>query len=260
MSRARPPSCFAINPTTSWTTRNRPRSRKTALHRVSANKVSNACEHDAAAVIFCRTRLKSAAAAARTIRCCRSMRRHDVHHPDVPVIAFRRAVIDGILHDLDEPELGGSKIGSITRSSRQPRVERLAQCQGDASTCGTFALRVKNCRRHLPGEGRWPARPLCWAPITTTSGTVPQACWLQARDNLHGADDNASRWPWCWKLPGPWPGAPQKLHRLGSIHFFQRAEEWGFWAAATSERSACAHEHDRRHDNLDWSGGSARRR
>ena len=152
---------------------------KETAYTAFRHKVSNACEHDAAAVIFCsdmaevrRRRgkddtLLSFHVAGTTFT-----------HPDVPVITFRRAVIDSILHDLDEPELG--EIEDQIDHTLKPASRELKgwRIQGETDVRHVHC-EVKNVAAVLPGEGPLADEVIVLVRTTTTWATVRRARFLR---------------------------------------------------------------------------------
>ena len=205
---------------------------KETAYTAFRHKVSNACEHDAAAVIFCSDQaevrrrrgkddpLLSFHAAGTTFT-----------HPDVPVIAFRRAVIDSILRDLDELELGGieDRIDhTLKPASRELKGWRI---QGEIDVRHVHC-EVKNVAAILPGEGPLAGEAIVLGAHYDHLGHGSQST-LPSKHAIiyHGADDNASGVAVALEVARTLARRPQKLHRSVVFIFFT-GEEWGFWGSS----------------------------
>ncbi len=205
---------------------------KETAYTAFRHKASNACEHDAAAVVFCSDQaevrrrrgkddtLLSFHVAGTTFT-----------HPDVPVLTFRRAVIDSILRDLDEPELGAIEDQidhTLKPASRELKGWRI---QGETDVRHVHC-EVKNVAAILPGEG-----PLADEAIVLGAhydhlgygsySTLPS----KPGPIYHGADDNASGDAVVLEIARALAQRPQKLHRTVLFMFFT-GEEWGFWGSS----------------------------
>ena len=206
---------------------------KETAYTAFRHKASNACEHDAAAVIFCSDQaevrrrrgkddtLLSFHVAGTTFT-----------HPDLPVINCRRAVIDGILHDLGEPNLGEieDEIGrTLKPASRELKGWRI---QGETDV-RHVPCEVKNIAAILPGEGPLADEAIVFGAHYDHLGYGSQSTLPSKRGPIyHGADDNASGVAVVLEVPAPWPNG-----RRGSTarwySFFSRARNGVFGAAAT---------------------------
>jgi hypothetical protein len=196
------------------------------------HKASNACEHDAAAAIFCSDQaevrrrrgkddtLLSFHVAGTTFT-----------HPDLPVINCRRAVIDGILHDLDESNLGEieDEIGrTLKPASRELKGWRI---QGETDVRHVHC-EVKNVAAILPGEGPLADEAIVLGAHYDHLGYGSQSTLPSKRGPIyHGADDNASGVAVVLEVARTLAQRPQRLHRAVVFILFT-GEEWGFWGSS----------------------------
>ena len=205
---------------------------KETAYTAFRHKASNAYEHDAAAAIFC-----SDQAEVRRRR-GKDDTLQPFHvagttftHPDLPVITCRRAVIDGILHDLDEPPLG--EIEEEIDRTLKPASRDLKgwRIQGEIDVRHVHC-EVKNVAALLPGQG-----PLADEAIVLGAhydhlgygsySTLPS----KGAAIYHGADNNASGDAVVLEVARALAQRPQKLRRSVVIIFFT-GEEWGFWGSS----------------------------
>jgi hypothetical protein len=196
------------------------------------HKASNAYEHGASAVIFCNDYAE-----------IRRRRGHDdsvmpfhiagatFTHPDLPVIACRRAVIDRVLRascGKDLAILEEEIDRSLTPGSRDlPGWRIVGQTEVRHVPC-----EVKNVVAVLPGEGPT-------AEETIVVGAHYDHLGYGARTTLptkqgpiyHGADDNASGVAVMLETARALAMRPEKLHRRVVFIAFT-GEEWGFWGSS----------------------------
>ncbi len=205
---------------------------KETAYTAFRHKASNACEHDAAAVIFCSDQaeirrrrgkddtLLSFHIAGTTFT-----------HPDLPVLTFRREVLDNILCDLKEAKLG--EIEDQIDHTLKPASRDLKgwRIQGETDV-RHVPCEVKNVAAILPGEGPLADEMIVlgahydhlgygsWSTLPSKPGPI-----------YHGADDNASGDAVVLEVARTLAQRPQKLHRTVIFIFFT-GEEWGFWGSS----------------------------
>jgi hypothetical protein len=205
---------------------------KSTSHTAFRHKASNAYEHDAAAAIFCSDQGE--------VR--RRRGKDDVllpfhvagttfTHPDLPVINCRRAVIDGILRDLKEPELGDIEDEidrSLKPASRELRGWRI---QGETDVRHVHCD-VKNVAAVLPGDGPLPAEAVVLGAHYDHLGYGSQSTLPSKRGPIyHGADDNASGVAVVLEVARALAHRPQRPRRTIVFVLFT-GEEWGFWGSS----------------------------
>jgi len=205
---------------------------KETAYTAIRHKAANACEHGASAVIFCsdqaemrRRRGKDDTLLAFHVAGT------TFTHPDVPVIACRRAVVDRVLHALGETELGGIE-DEIDRTLK-PAGRDLPgwRIQGETEL-RHVECEVKNVAAILPGEG-----PL--ADEVVILGAHYDHLGYGSRSTLpskplaiyHGADDNASGVAVVLEVARDLSHRQEKLHRTVIFLLFT-GEEWGFWGSS----------------------------
>jgi hypothetical protein len=205
---------------------------KETAYTAFRHKASNAYEHDAAAAIFCSDQAEM-----------RRRRGKDdtllpfhvagttFTHSDLPVITCRRAVIDGILHDLAEPSMGEGEdqidrtLKPASRDLKGWRVQgetdvRHVQCE------------VKNIAAILPGQGPLADEAIVLGAHYDHLGFGSQSTLPSKRGPIyHGADDNASGVAVVLEVARTLAQRPQKLHRTVIFILFT-GEEWGFWGSS----------------------------
>src|SRR5208337_3175916 len=152
-------------------------------------------------------------------------------HPDLPVINCRRAVIDGILRDLDEPTLG--EIEDEIDRTLKPASRELKgwRIQGETDVRHVHCD-VKNVAAVLPGEGPLADEAIVLGAHYDHLGYGSQSTLPSKRGQIyHGADDNASGVSVVLELARTLAQRPQKLHRTVVFVLFT-GEEWGFWGSS----------------------------
>lgn len=205
---------------------------KETAYTAFRHKASNASEHDAAAVIFCSDQaevrrrhskddpLLSFQSAGTTFT-----------HPGLPVLTFRRTVIDNILRDLHEPGLG--QIEDQIDHTLKPASRELKgwRIQGETDV-RHVPCEVKNVAAILPGEGPLADEVIVlaahydhlgygsWSTLPSKHGPI-----------YHGADDNASGDAVVLEIARTLARRPQKLRRSVLFILFT-GEEWGFWGSS----------------------------
>ena len=221
---------------------------KETAYTAFRHKASNACEHDATAVIFCSDQaelrrrhgkddpLLSFHVAGTTFT-----------HPDVPVLAFRRAVIDNILRDLDEPALG--EIEDQIDHTLKPASRELKgwRIQGETDV-RHVPCEVKNVAAIIPGEGPLADEVIVlgahydhlgygsWSTLPSKHGPI-----------YHGADDNASGDAVVLEVARTLAQRPQKLHRTVIVILLHGRGMGVLGQQLLCERAHRALEQDRRH-------------
>ena len=205
---------------------------KETAYTAFRHKASNAYEHDAAAAIFCSDQaevrrrrgkddtLLSFHIAGTTFT-----------HPDLPVITFRRAVIDTILRDLDEPELG--QIEDQIDRTLKPASRDLKGWRIEGETnVRHVPCEVKNIAAVLPGEGPLADEAIVLGAHYDHLGYGSYSTLPSKRGPIyHGADDNASGDAVVLEVARTLAQRPQKLRR-SVIFIFFTGEEWGFWGSS----------------------------
>ena len=205
---------------------------KETAYTAFRHKVSNACEHDAAAVVF----LSDLAEVHRRRGKDDTLLSFHVAgttftHPDVPVMAFRRAVIDNILRDLDGPDL--AEVEEQIDHTLKPASRELGgwRIQGQVNVRHAHC-EVKNIAAVLPGEGSLANEAVVlgadydhlgygtWSTLPSKKGPI-----------YHGADDNASGDAVVLEVARTLAMRPQRPHRT-IIFLFFTGEEWGFWGSS----------------------------
>jgi hypothetical protein len=205
---------------------------KETAYTAFRHKASNAEEHDAAAAIFCSDQaemrrrrgkddtLLSFHVAGTTFT-----------HPDLPVINCRRAVIDGILRDLNEPQLGEIEDEidrTLKPASRELKGWRL---QGETDVRHVHC-EVKNVAAVLPGEGPLADEAIVLGAHYDHLGYGSQSTLPSKRGPIyHGADDNASGVAVVLEVARALALRPQRLRRSVVVILFT-GEEWGFWGSS----------------------------
>ena len=205
---------------------------KATAYTVMRHKAANAFEHGAAAMIFCDDKAE--------LRLHRNQ--EDVlpafhvvgptHvHTDLPVLAFRRAVLDRILQSLDDPTV--SQIEDDIDRTLKPASRDLTGWRIEGQTdLHHVHSEVKNVAGVLPGEG-----PLADEAVVLTAHydhlgygsrstlpSLPTAIY-------HGADDNASGVAVVLEVARSLAQRKEKLHRTVIFVLFT-GEEWGFWGSS----------------------------
>ncbi len=205
---------------------------KATAYTVMRHKAANAFEHGAAAMIFCDDKAE--------LRLHRNQEDalpsfHVVGpthvHTDLPVLAFRRAVLDRILHSLDDPTV--SQIEDEIDRTLKPASRDLTgwRIQGQTDLHHVLS-QVKNVAAVLPGEG-----PLADEAVVLTAhydhlgygsrSTLP----TKPTAIYHGADDNASGVAVVLEVARRLAQRKEKLHRTVVFVLFT-GEEWGFWGSS----------------------------
>ncbi len=205
---------------------------KETAYTAFRHKASNACEHDAAAVVFC---CDQAEIRRRHVKDDTLLSFHiagtTFTHPDLPVITCRRAVIDNILHDLNEPQLG--EIEDQIDHTLKPASRELKGWRIEGETeVRHVPCEVKNIAAVLPGEGPLADEAIVlgahydhlgygsWSTLPSKPGPI-----------YHGADDNASGDAVVLEVARTLAQRSQKLRRTVIFLFFT-GEEWGFWGSS----------------------------
>ncbi|MGO9109765.1 MAG: M20/M25/M40 family metallo-hydrolase [Thermoguttaceae bacterium] len=205
---------------------------KETAYTAFRHKASNAYEHDAAAAIFCSDQaevrrrrgkddtLLSFHVAGTTFT-----------HPDLPVINCRRAVIDGILGDLNESQLGEIE-DEIDRTLRPASRDLKGwRIQGETDVRHVHC-EVKNVAAILPGEGPLADEAIVLGAHYDHLGYGSQSTLPSKRGAIyHGADDNASGVAVVLEVARALAQRPQRLRRTVIIILFT-GEEWGFWGSS----------------------------
>ncbi|MEI8373410.1 MAG: M20/M25/M40 family metallo-hydrolase [Planctomycetota bacterium] len=196
------------------------------------HKVSNACEHGAAAVIFCsdqaevrRRRGKDDALLSFHVAGTTFTR------PDVAVINFRQAVIDNMLRDLNEPALG--KIEEEIDRTLKPASRELKgwRIQGETDV-RHVPCEVKNVAAVLPGEGPLANEVIVLGAHYDHLGYGSRSTLPSKRGAIYpGADDNASGVAVVLEVARALAQRPRKLRRTVVFILFT-GEEWGFWGSS----------------------------
>ena len=206
---------------------------KETAYTAFRHKASNASEHDASAVIFCsdQAELRRRRSQDDTLLSFH-VAGTTFTHPDLPVITCRRAVIDNILRDLNEPQLGRDRRPDRPHAQAgQPRTQGLADSRRDRHAAR--ALRSEECGRHSSrrrSAGRRSDRAGC--PLRPPGLWLPEHVALQARARFITAPTTTPRaWPWCLEVARALAQRPQKLRRTVIFIFFT-GEEWGFWGSS----------------------------
>ena len=208
---------------------------KATAYTLIRHKVANACEHGAAAIIFCSDQAEM------------RRRRHEddtlfsfhvagttFSHPDLPVLTCRRAVIDRILQAVHKTTLG--EIEDRIDRTLKPASRDLTgwRIQGETDLRHVIC-EVKNVAAVLPGEG-----PLAEEAIVL--GAHYDHLGYGSRSTLpskplaiyHGADDNASGVAVVLEVARALAHRAEnteKLHRTVIFILFT-GEEWGFWGSS----------------------------
>jgi len=205
---------------------------KETAYTLIRHKAANACEHGAAAVIFCsdqaemnRRRGKDDTLLSFHVAGTTFI------HSDVPVITCRRAVIDRVLRALDDTKLGAIE-DEIDRTLK-PHSCQLSgwRIQGQTDVRHVHS-EVKNVAAVLPGVG-----PLADEAIVL--GAHYDHLGYGSRSTLpskplaiyHGADDNASGVAVVLEVARELAHRQEKLHRTVIFLLFT-GEEWGFWGSS----------------------------
>ena len=205
---------------------------KETAYTAFRHKASNACEHDASAVVFCSDMAEVRRRRGKDdILLSFHVAGTTFTHPDIPVVTFRRAVIDNILRDLGEPALAEIEDGidrTLRPASRELRGWRI---QGETDI-RHVPCEVKNVAAVLPGEGPLADEVVVLGAHYDHLGYGSYSTLPSKRGPIyHGADDNASGDAVVLEIARSLAQRPQKLHRTVLFLFFT-GEEWGFWGSS----------------------------
>jgi hypothetical protein len=196
------------------------------------HKASNAYEHGAAAVIFC------------TDHAAVTARRHQddpilplraagtTHaHPDLPVLQFRRAVVDRMLTSTGKPPLAALE-EEIDRSGLPASCELSPWRIAGRTDMRPVHCTIKNVLGLLPGDGSLATETVVVGAHYDHLGRgIHNALHSKTGAIHHGADDNASGVAAIIEIARAMSHRPQKLRRqLLFISF--TGEEWGFFGSS----------------------------
>jgi len=204
---------------------------KETAHTAFRRKVSKACEHDAAAVIFCSDQAEVRRRGKDDTLLSFHVAGTTFTHPDVAVINCRRALIDNMLHDLDEPALG--EIEDEIDRTLKPASRELKgwRIQGETDV-RHVPCEVKNVAAVLPGEGPLANEVVVLGAHYDHLGYGSRSTLPSKRGAIyHGADDNASGVAVVLEVARTLAKWPRKLHRTVVFILFT-GEEWGFWGSS----------------------------
>jgi hypothetical protein len=205
---------------------------KETVYTVIRHKAANACEHGAAATIFCESQLEISRRRAKDDALPPFHVAGTTYvHSDVPVIAIRRGVIDRMLRSLGDSDLREIEDG-IDRTLKPASLDLAGwRIEGETDLQHVHS-EVKNVAAVLPGEG-----PLADEAIVLTAhydhlgygsrGTLPS----KPLAIYHGADDNASGVAVVLEVAKELAQRKEKLHRTVVFVLFT-GEEWGFWGSS----------------------------
>jgi hypothetical protein len=205
---------------------------KETAYTAFRHKASNAHEHDAAAAIFCvdQAELRRSHSKDDTLLSFH-VAGSTYTHPDLPVITCRRAVIDGILRDLNEPSLGEIE-GQIDRTLKPASRDLQGWRIVGETDIRHVHCEVKNIAAILPGEGPLADEAIVLGAHYDHLGYGSQSSLpSKNRDVYHGADDNASGVAVVLEVARSLAQRPQKLHRKVVFVLFT-GEEWGLWGSS----------------------------
>ncbi len=194
------------------------------------HKASNALDHSAAAAIFCSDQADVRRRGIDDTLLPFHVAGATFAHSDLPVINCRRGVIDGILRDLNEPQLG--KIEDEIDRTLKPQSRELKgwRIQGETDVRHVHC-EVKNVAAILPGEGPLADEAIVLGAHYDHLGYGSFSTLPSKRGPIyHGADDNASGTAVVLEVARELAMRPKRLRRSVVFILFT-GEEWGFWGS-----------------------------